>query len=158
MRGRRRRWLVAAGVVVALVVLWVPSFVAQRYSLAARPTDFLARPDKGWQFLYHSVRLSRNAKLGSEPAAEQEASDVWAGPPAKASSVRLVYVEGPFTVPVPPGGTPPAPGRRVARPRSPLAWVVTGSVRDGPPQMIGLLDYPTGRASWDIRPLPTEAR
>lgn len=158
MRGRRRRLLVAAALLVALVVLWVPSFVAQRYSLAARPTDFLARPDKGWQFLYQSVRLSRDAKLGSESAARQEASDLWAGPPAKASSVRLVYVEGPFTVPVPPGGTAPAPGRRVARPGSPLSWVVTGSVRDGPPQMIGLLDYRSGRTAWDIRPLLPEAR
>jgi hypothetical protein len=154
MRRRRRKALVIAGALAAIVILWVPSFVAQRYSLGARPVDFLTRPDKGWLFLYQSVRLSRDARLGSDSAAQQEASEVWAGPPAKASSVRLVYVEGPFTVPVPPGGTAPARGRRVARPRSALSWVVSGSVRGGPPQMIGLLDYPTGHVDWDIRPVP----
>jgi hypothetical protein len=150
MRGRRRRIIVAAGVIVALLVLWIPSFVAQRYSLEARPTDFLVRPDKGWRFLYQSVRLSRGAKLGSDASAEQRATEVWG---RRASSVRLVYVEGPFTVPVPPGGFPPRRGR-LARPRSSLAWVVTGSVRRGVRQMIGLMDYASGQVLWDIRPLP----
>jgi hypothetical protein len=150
MGGRRRKILVAVGALAALLIIWIPSFVAQRYSLEARPTDFLVRPDKGWQFLYQSVRLSRDAKLGSGASAEERATEVWG---RRASSVRLVYVEGPFIVPVPPGGFPPRRGR-LARPRGPLAWVVTGSVREDVRQMIGLMDYSSGQVLWDIRPLP----
>ena len=81
-------------------------------------------------------------------------ASVWAGPPAIARSVRLVYMDGPFAVPVPGGGAEPAPERRTAVPLSRLGWVVRGRVRGGPDQVIGVLDYPSGRVAWDIRPLP----
>ena len=74
-----------------------------------------------------------------------------------ADSVELVYQDGAFLVPVPPGGTAPAADDRVAEPLSRLGWVVRGRVRNGPQQMIGLLDYHTGRVAWNIRPLPPAA-
>ena len=43
-------------------------------------------------------------------------AQVWAGPPALAQSVDLVYMDGPFEVPVPPGGLEPPAGGRVAVP------------------------------------------
>jgi hypothetical protein len=166
LRGRRR-WVVAVvAAVVALGVLWAPSLVARHYAVGAASADILTRPDKGWQFLYHVMRLSRHAQLGSGSSAMDQADELWPGPPARAVSVRLVYLDGPLTVAVPPGGTRPAAGRRVARPRSELAWLVTGRVRRlvggtlriGPRQTIGLLDYRSGRVVWDIRPLPEAGR
>ncbi len=112
--------------------------------------------DRGWKFVYHAIRLSRDARLGTSELALDRARDVWAGSPL-ADSVELVYADGSFTVPVPEGGTPPAAGRRVAGPLSRFGWVVRGRVRNGPPQMIGLLDYTTGRVAWNIRPLPVAA-
>ena len=56
-------------------------------------------------------------------------------------------------VPVPSGGTAPAPDNAVAGTGSRLGRAVYGSVRAGPPQMIGLLDLHTGRVAWNIRPL-----
>jgi hypothetical protein len=85
------------------------------------------------------------------------ARDAWAGRPAVAEDVELVYMDGPFDVPVPEGGTSPAPEDGVAEPLSRLGWVVVGSVRGGPRQMIGLIDYSSGRVAWDIRPLPAVA-
>lgn len=81
------------------------------------------------------------------------ASIGWAGPPARAESVELVYQGGPFIAPVPEGGVPPSAAKREVSPLSPLGWVVWGTVNDGPRQMIGLLDYHSGRAAWDIRPV-----
>lgn len=133
---------------------WVPVLVADHYANGPGGADVgYGRVDRGWKFLYHAVLLSRDARLGSSEAALDRARDVWAGSPV-AEDVDLVYADGPFTVPVPAGGTRPAAGRRRAEPLSRLGWAVRGRVRNGPPQMIGLLDYPTGRVAWNIRPLP----
>jgi hypothetical protein len=72
--------------------------------------------------------------------------------------VRLGRLDRPFRVPVPRGGVRPAPGRDVVRPRSPLAWLVYGSVRTHARQLIGVLDYASGRVVWDIRPPLRTAR
>lgn len=112
------------------------------------------RPDQGWTFAAHSAWESRSAELGSNRSAQTRARRIWAGPPAVAERVELAYLEDRFRVPVPTDGTAPSAGKREAVPRSRLGWRVYGSVRGGPPQMIGLLDYPSGDVAWDIRPLP----
>lgn len=133
---------------------WVPVLVANHYADGPGGADVgYARVDRGWKFVYHAIRLSRDARLGSAGPALDRARDVWAGTPV-AESVELVYADGPFVVPVPEGGTRPAAGSRTAEPLSRLGWVVRGRVRNGPLQMIGLLDYPTGRVAWNVRPLP----
>ena len=155
MRVRRRRVVVATLVAVVAVAVWVPSLIAERYADGPGGAEVgHTRLDRGWEFVYHAVRLSRGALLGTEDAALTRARGVWAGPPAVASSVELVYMDGPFAVPVPEGGTSPAPERATAVPLSRLGWVVRGRVRNGPEQVVGVLDYPTGRVAWNIRPLP----
>ncbi len=146
--------LIAAGVVV---VAWIPSFIATAY--AEEPaSDYLANPAEGWAFLWEAVTASRNPRLGTADAAMEQASQVWAGAPAVASDVSLKTIPDEWAVPVPPGGTAPAPARAEARPDDELNWVVSGRVMGGPEQVIGLLDYRTGRVEWDIRPLAGAAR
>jgi hypothetical protein len=153
VRVTRRR---AIGVVVGvgvLALLWIPSFVASSYTHPAQPIDFLARPDKGWRFLYDTVRLSRNAKLGSEGPALATAKRVW----RRAQSVELVYLERPVTLPEPVGiDTSHRPG--VVRPRSRLTWFVTGRIGNAPPQLIGLIDYASGRIIFDLRRIARSTR
>jgi len=65
-------------------------------------------------------------------------------------------MDGPFEVPVPAGGLEPSPQSRVATPPLRLGWVVEGTTFAGRTprgvrQMIGLLDYRSGRVAWDIR-------
>lgn len=153
MRVTRRR---AIGVVVgvgALALLWTPSLVARTYTHPAQPIDFLSRPDKGWRFLYDTVRLSRGAKLGSEGPALATAKRIW----RRAESVELVYLERPLTLPAPVGIRAP---RRPAtvRPRSPLTWFVTGRIGNAPPQLVGLIDYESGRVVFDLRRVTGTAR
>ena len=141
-----------------LVFAVVSTLVAERYADGPGGAEVgYARLDRGFEFVYHAVRLSRDARLGTSDAAQVRARNIWAGPPAVASDVQLVYQDGPFVVPVPPGGTAPARDNRVAEPLSRLGWVVSGRVRRGPPQMIGLLDYASGQVAWSIRPLPPVA-
>jgi hypothetical protein len=158
MRGSRGRIAWAVALVIVIGVAAVPALVAERYTDGPGGAEVgRARLDRGWEFLYHAVRLSRGARLGSDDLALVRARDAWAGRPAVAEEVELVYMDGPFDVPVPAGGTPPAPQDGVAAPPSRLGWVVLGSVRGGPRQMIGLIDYSSGRVAWDIRPLPAAA-
>lgn len=149
----------ALAAVALIVVAWAPALVAQRYAGGPGGAEVgIARADQGWEFLYHAVRLSRGTRLGSADAALDTAREVWGGPPAVAEDVELTYLDGPFAAPVPPGGARPAAGAEVVRPSSRLGWVVTGSVRGGPPQMIGLLDYRSGLVVWDVRrPVPRRA-
>lgn len=158
MRGVRRRWFLALAIVAVLVCAWVPMLIAGHYADGPGGSEVgYARLDRGVEFIYHAVRLSHGARLGDSETAQARARSVWAGPPAVASDVQLVYQEGAFVVPVPSGGTAPAPDNAVAEPRSRLGWVVYGSVRGGPRQMIGLLDYASGQVAWSIRPLPPVA-
>jgi hypothetical protein len=160
MRGTRGRIVLSLAVVALVAVAWVPVLIAERYADGPGGAEVgRARLDRGWEFVYHAVRLSRGARLGNDEAALETARKVWAGPPAVARSVRLVYMDGPFEVPVPEGGIAPAPGKRVATPASRLGWVVEGPVFEGRVrregrQMIGLLDYASGRVVWDITPIP----
>ena len=157
MRGKRARIILVAVVVVLAVAAWAPVPIAERYADGPGGAEIgRARLDRGWEFVYQAVRLSRGARLGDDEQALQTARQVWAGPPALARSVELVYLDGPFEVPVPEGGAQPASGARVAVPASRLGWVVEGTTFDGRTprgvrQMIGLLDYRSGRVTWDIR-------
>lgn len=141
----------------AVVALWAPSFVATAY--AERPAStYLANPAAGWAFLWEAVTASRNPRLGTGDAAMLQATQVWAGPPAVATGASLRAMPSPWDVPVPAGGATPLAARHQARPADELNWVVTGRVRGGPPQVIGLLDYRSGRVEWDIRPVGGAAR
>lgn len=149
----RGRVLLALLAVAVVLGVWVPALVAHHYADGPGGAEVnRARVDHGWRFLFDAVRESRGAQLGDDALALQQAERIWARPSGRAVRVDLTYQDGPFAVPVPPGGARPPRERAVARPRSPFGWVVWGHVRGGPEQMIGLLDYHSGTVAWDIRP------
>lgn len=157
----RRRVAVVVIVVMAAAAGWAPALVAHHYADGPGGAEVnRGRIDQGWRFIADAVRESRDTQLGHSDAALVHAQRIWARPSGRAEAVDLVWLDGgAFTVPVPDGAVRPGPVRRVARPQSPFGWVVWGHVRGGPRQMIGLLDYRSGRVAWDIRPpLPGGAR
>ena len=105
------------------------------------------------------MRLSRGARLGNEDAALTRARERLGRPAGRGRSRSSSSTwTAPFTVPVPEGGAAPAPGR--ARPRSrsrASAGSCAAASAAGRDQMIGVLDYPSGRVAWNIRPLPAAA-
>lgn len=154
MRGERGRIILGLACVAVLAAIVLPAAIAGRFADGPGGAEVgIARVDRGWEFVYHAVRLSRGARLGTDEAALARAREVWAGRP-RAEEVELVYMDGAFPVPVPEGGVAPAPERATARPLSRLGWVVRGRIGAGPEQMIGVLDYASGRVAWNIRPLP----
>lgn len=154
MRFTRRRAVGVIAAVAAILLLWTPALVARSYTTSAQPIDFLQRPDKGWRFLYDVVRLSRDAKLGSEGPALETAKRIW----RRADAVELVYLVRPVTVPAPDTGPAVPPGARTVRPRSRLTWFVHGRIGNGVRQVIGLMDFRSGRVIWDLRRVSGAAR
>jgi hypothetical protein len=153
VRITRRRAVGVIAAVGALALLWTPSIVARSYTSSAQPIDFVSRPDKGWRFLYDTLRLSRHAKLGSEAPALETARRIW----RRAEDVELVYLDRPVTIPAPPGGLVPSRPRPV-RPRTRLSWFVYGRIGNRPRQVVGLLDFRSGRVVWDLRRVAAEPR
>ncbi len=147
MRVTRRRTVGTVVGICTLAAVWAPSFIAQTYVSDAQPISFLTRPDKGWRFLADSARISRRAKLGTEGAALSTAKRFW----RRTSKVELVYLERPVTIPVPPGGLRPPTRTLTVRPRSRLTWFVHGRIGPRANQIIGLIDYRSGRVIWDVR-------
>jgi hypothetical protein len=134
------------------IIAWAPAVIAIPYTQGPGGVqDVWTRPDEGWKFIFDAVTESRNAQLGTAQSALQRAQELWAGPPAAAASVTLTWTDGPFRVPVPPGAARPGPNNLRAYPTSSLEWMVSGRVKDGPTQMIGMLGYTSGVATWDIR-------
>jgi hypothetical protein len=141
-------------VAAVAVVVWGPALIARAYTSGPGAASVsLIRPDRGWEFLANAAWTSRNADLPTAAAARRRAREIWAGPPAIAERVQLVYLDGDFDAPVPDGATAAADGHGRVSPASRLGWVVSGPVRGGREQMIGLLDYGSGRVVWDIRPI-----
>ena len=66
MRVTRRGmvWTVAVAVVAALA--WAPVVIADHLADGPGGAEVgRARLDRGWEFVYHAVRLSRGAQLGT---------------------------------------------------------------------------------------------
>lgn len=149
MRMPKGRIAVPVAAVAVVAVAWAPAPVASHYADGPGGAEAgLIRIDRGWEFVYHAVRLSRGAELGNRGAAIDRARVIWASRP-RAETVDLRYLDGPFAVPVPDGAV--VPRNPTARPRDRLSWVVEGRVGDGPRQMIGLLDYRSGDVVWKLR-------
>lgn len=147
MQNRRRRWIVVAIVIGAVVAVWGPSLIALRYTHDAQRIGFASRPDKGWHFLYDAIREARTTRLGTEGKARATANHTW----APVDRVELVYLEGPVTIPIPEGGVSVSPSRRTVRPRSPFTWFVYGRLGSPTRQIVGLIDARSGRVIWDLR-------
>ena len=147
-----RRWLLGAAVLGAVCLIWVPALIAIPYTQGPGAAhDVWKRPDQGWEFIVDAVTESRNTQLGTSQAALQRAEELWAGPPATAMSVTLDMDRRTVPRAGSAGGRRPAWNNVRATPTSALEWIVDGHVDSGPTQMIGMLDYTHGRATWDIR-------
>ncbi len=147
-----RTGLLAAVILGAVCLVWAPALIAIPYTRGPGGVhDVWQRPDQGWKFLVDAITESRHPQLGTSQAALQRAQELWGGPPASARRVTLTWTDGSFRVPVPPHGKVPGRNNRIAAPVAAMEWVVDGRVNGGPEQMVGMLDYATGRPTWDIR-------
>lgn len=152
MRGSRRGLLGAGVVVLALVALWAPSFIATRYTNAAVRVDGLGNPVRGWHFLVDAVAASRTAAAGTEGLARGIAERHWSASRIRIRELELVYADRrQVTIPSTPGGLArPIAFRRVGV-RARFLWLVHGTIGRRPDQIVGVINMETARVLWDIR-------
>jgi hypothetical protein len=152
-RFRRKRFLVAAVVLAAVVVFLLPAFVAFRYTAPSQRGDFVRHPWRGWSFAYAALAVPGNAELKTSGMALRKADWLFKGTAVDPREVQLLYV---------PKGKPyrfthTVGGRVVTSsvvPRYRFIWQVEGvvdTVSDHSTTIVAMLDYATGRILYDVR-------
>ena len=145
MRGKRARILVAVVVVLAAAA-WAPVPIAEHFA-DGPGAGSVVRVDPGWEFVYQAVRLSRDARLGTDEQALDTARQVWAA--RRRSRARSCVTPTALRGAGGPGGAPRHRGVAVPGSRWRGSWRTTRRLNTARVrQMIGLLDYRSGRVAW----------
>jgi hypothetical protein len=144
----RRSALFWAVLVVALagVVVYAPALLARSATGAHEPVNFLTAPQQGWRFVWDAAFQIPGARAGTPSAARRLAVADFAGTSITPTRVELLWVPD-RRVQLVGGG-----GSAAATAKSRLVWMVTGRARPGGPiRTVGLIDYRSGRLTYDVR-------
>ena len=156
-RNRNRRFWVAVVAVVALVVFYLPSLVAFRYTAAPQNTGFLTHPWRSWSFVATALTVPGDSRLKTSGIALRRADAVFRGSAVDPHEVRLLFLRA---------GRPYTFTHRIGdrtltttiRPPYRFVWQVSGHIDGvgGPDTVVAMLDYRSGRWLYDVRrDLPT---
>jgi hypothetical protein len=158
-RNRNRRfWLLLVAVAV-LIVFYLPSLVAFRYTAAAQNTSFLTHPWRSWSFIATALTVPGDSRLKTSGIALRRADNVLRGSAVDPHEVRLLFLKAgrPYTF------THRIGGRTLTttiRPPYRFVWQVSGHIDGvgGPDTIVAMLDYRSGRWLYDVRhDLPASA-
>ena len=151
-RNRHKRFWVVLIVVVAVVVFYLPSLVAFRYTAAAQSTGFLTHPWRSWSFIVTALTVPGDSRLKTSGNALRAADSRFRGSAIDPHEVRLLFLpEGkPYTFAHPLGDRTVT---TTIRPPYRFVWLVSGHIDtlNGPDTVVALLDYRTGKMLYDVR-------
>jgi hypothetical protein len=152
-RNRSKRFWIVVVVVAALFVFYLPSLVAYRYTASSQNTGFLIHPWRSWSFISTALTVPGDSQLKTSGSALRAADALFHGSAVDPQEVRLLFLpEGkPYTF------THMVGRRTVTTTVTPpyrFVWQVTGHIdtAGGPGRtIVGLLDYKSGKALYDVR-------
>jgi hypothetical protein len=172
LRGRSRLFWAVVALALAVVVFYLPSLVAYRYTADAQRTSYLTHPWRSWSFVVAALTVPGDSQLKTSGAAFRRADETYHGTQVDVVAAQLLQlpVGEPYTF-VPligdgsgGDGTPVAPSDAalVATLRKPVTivpafrfvWQIEGFYGRGasaPETIVAMLDYRSGRLLWDIR-------
>jgi hypothetical protein len=150
---RSRRFWAIVIVIATLIVLYLPSLIAYRFTAASQNTGFLTRPWQSWSFLYTALTVPADAQLKTSGQALRRADRLFAGSAVDAREVRLLFLSAgkPYTF------THDVAGRSVTSTVTPpyrFTWQVSGVIDPTHSHTlvpVALLDYRSGRVLYDVR-------
>ena len=138
-RNRHKRFWLVLIVVVAVVVFYLPSLVAFRYTAAAQSTGFLIHPWRSWSFIVTALTVPGDSRLKTSGNALRAADRRFRGSAIDPHEVRLLFLpEGkPYTF------THPLGDRTVTTTITPpyrFVWQVSGHIDtlNGPDTVVAL--------------------
>jgi hypothetical protein len=151
-RNRNRRFWVVLIAVVVVVVFYLPSLVAFRYTAATQNTGFLTHPWRSWSFIITALTVPGDSRLKTSGIALRAADAHFRGSSIDPHKVRLLFLpkRKPYTF------THRLGDRTVTTTITPpyrFVWQVSGHIDgvSGPDTVVALLDYRTGRVLYDVR-------
>jgi len=167
LRGRSRLFWALVALAAAIVVFYLPSLVAYRYTAAAQNTTFLTRPWRSWQFLVAAFTVPGDSQLKTSGAAFQAADALFDDSGVNVDAARLLYLTPgrPYTFDIlleepdtsdggrDRTGTLPSLTITIVPPFR-FVWQIEGTVPRlaGETRMVvAMLDYRSGRVLWDVR-------
>jgi len=151
-RNRNRRFWIIVVAVAVLVVLYLPSLVAFRYTASPQSVSFLTHPWRSWSFVYTALTVPGDSQLKTSGIALRRADAIFKGSQVDPSEVRLLFLpEGkPYTFTHSIG---PRKVTTTVTPQYRFIWQVTGHVEgyEGTDTVVALLDYRSGKVLYDVR-------
>ncbi len=156
-RNRNRRFWLALVAIAALLVFYLPSLVAFRYTAAPQNTSFLTHPWRSWSFVATALTVPGDSRLKTSGIALRRADSVFRGSAVDPHEVRLLFLPArrPYTFSHRVGGRTLT---TTIRPPYRFVWQVSGHIDGvaGPDTIVAMLDYRSGRWLYDVRrDLPT---
>jgi hypothetical protein len=152
-RNRSRRFWITVIVVAALIVFYLPSLVAYRYTASTQSTGFLLHPWRSWSFIYTALTVPGDSQLKTSGSALRAADALFRGSAVDPQEVRLLFLpEGkPYTFTHMVG---PHKVTTTVTPPYRFVWQASGHIDTvgGPGHtIVALLDYKTGKVLYDVR-------
>ena len=152
-RNRTKRFWVTVVVVAALIVFYLPSLVAYRYTASTQSTGFLIHPWRSWSFIATALTVPGDSRLKTSGSALRAADAMFRNSAVDPQEVRLLFLpEGkPYTFRHWVG---PHVVTTTVTPPYRFVWQVTGHIdmAGGPGHtVVALLDYKSGKALYDVR-------
>jgi hypothetical protein len=157
---RSKKFIAGIVVLVVLVFLVLPAFVAFRYTAPGQRGDFARHPWRAWSFAYAVLAVPGNSRLKTSGMALRKADWLFKGTVVDPTEVQLLFTpeDRPFTL------RHDIDGRTVSTTVTPsyrFVWQVQGVIDTVSGQsgtVVALLDYATGHVLYDVRDdlLPSE--
>jgi len=170
LRGRSKLFWISMALVLAIIVFYLPSLVAYRYTADAQNQTFLTHPWRSWRFVVSALTVPGDSQLKTSGAAFRAADEVYKDSEVDVVAAQLLYlpVGKPYTF------TPliddnsdegPASAQReevvtalsepaTIEPTFRFVWQIEGYYGRGvgaPEAIVAMLDYRSGSLLWDIR-------
>jgi hypothetical protein len=159
-RNQTKRFWTILVVAVVVVVFYLPSLVAYRYTASTQNTGFLTHPWRSWSFVYTALTVPGDSQLKTSGQALRAAQGLFAGTRVHAHEVRVLLLsrDEPYTF------THTVMGREVTTTITPpysFVWQASGVVDPAghTTTVVALLDYRSGDVLYDIRtdlPVPVD--
>jgi hypothetical protein len=163
----------------AVVVFYLPSLVAYRYTADAQKSTYLTHPWRSWRFVVAALTVPGDSQLKTSGAAFRRADEIYRGTEVDVVAAQLLYlpVDNPYTFTPLMGDRSHGDGTPVAQSSADLVatleqpativppfrfvWQIEGFYGRGPtaPEtIVAMLDYRSGRVLWDVLDLADGGR
>jgi hypothetical protein len=179
LRGRSKLFWALVALAAAIVVFYLPSLVAYRYTADAQNSSYLTHPWRSWRFVVAALTVPGDSALKTSGTAFRAADEYFDRTEVDVVAAQLLYlpVGEPYTftpligdgsggdgVPV-----PESDAALLAAFQEPVTivppfrfvWQIEGFYGrgdDAPETIVAMIDYRSGEILWDVRDATGEER